>query len=140
MISAINHFFIQPPRDIKGRNSAWICLRPGLSSAVGPGSMPGGFIAQGGEGVKDTIGVLESVRAIATGVGAGRHPMRDMVHHSPKETAHAQAPFRDRTGLMSRPENPRVASAQVHPLLIDRWSPRSFAPDPLSDDEIASLF
>ena len=41
---------------------------------------------------------------------------------------------------MSRPDNPRVASAQVHPLLIDRWSPRSFSPDPLSDDEIASLF
>ena len=41
---------------------------------------------------------------------------------------------------MSRADNPRVASAQVHPLLIDRWSPRSFAPDPLSDDEIASLF
>ena len=41
---------------------------------------------------------------------------------------------------MSRPDNPRVASAQVHPLLINRWSPRSFASDPLSDGEIASLF
>ena len=43
---------------------------------------------------------------------------------------------------MSSTPNPnaRVASAQVHPLLINRWSPRSFAPDRLSAEEIASLF
>ena len=34
----------------------------------------------------------------------------------------------------------RVASAAVEDLIIGRWSPRSFSSDPLSDDEVASLF
>ena len=41
---------------------------------------------------------------------------------------------------MSPPANPRVAEARVDPLFIDRWSPRSFAPEPLSDADVASLF
>lgn len=34
----------------------------------------------------------------------------------------------------------RAASAPVEDLIINRWSPRSFSSDPLSDTEIASLF
>ena len=34
----------------------------------------------------------------------------------------------------------RVASAAVEELIINRWSPRSFSAEPLSDAEIASLF
>ena len=41
---------------------------------------------------------------------------------------------------MSQPANPRVPSAQVDPLFVNRWSPRSFAAEPLSDAEVASLF
>ena len=41
---------------------------------------------------------------------------------------------------MSQAANPRVPSAQVDPLFIDRWSPRSFSAEPLSDAEVASLF
>ena len=41
---------------------------------------------------------------------------------------------------MSQPASPRVAEAHVDPLFIDRWSPRSFAAEPLSDADIASLF
>ena len=41
---------------------------------------------------------------------------------------------------MGQPANPRVPSAQVDPLFVNRWSPRSFAAEPLSDAEIASLF
>lgn len=41
---------------------------------------------------------------------------------------------------MSQPSNPRVAAAQVDPLFIDRWSPRSFAAEPLSDADVASMF
>ena len=41
---------------------------------------------------------------------------------------------------MSLPANPRVAEARVDPLFIDRWSPRSFAPEPLSEADIASMF
>ena len=41
---------------------------------------------------------------------------------------------------MSRSANPRVVEARVDPLFIDRWSPRSFAPEPLSDADVASLF
>lgn len=33
-------------------------------------------------------------------------------------------------GPVSRPDNPRVASARVHPLLIARWSPSSFNGQP----------
>ncbi len=29
---------------------------------------------------------------------------------------------------------------RLDPLFIDRWSPRAFLPDPLSDEEVASLF
>ena len=36
--------------------------------------------------------------------------------------------------------NPRVASADVAPLFIDRWSPRSFSSEPLTENEIASIF
>ena len=41
---------------------------------------------------------------------------------------------------MTENSNPRVASADVDPLFIDRWSPRSFSSDPLSDAEIATIF
>lgn len=41
---------------------------------------------------------------------------------------------------MTENANPRVASADVDPLFIDRWSPRSFSSDPLSDAEIATIF
>ena len=36
--------------------------------------------------------------------------------------------------------NPRVATARVDAQFIDRWSLRSFAPEPLTAAEIASLF
>ena len=41
---------------------------------------------------------------------------------------------------MTEPTNPRIPSADVDPLFINRWSPRSFSSDPLTDDEIASIF
>ena len=41
---------------------------------------------------------------------------------------------------MSRPASFRAAQARVDPLFIDRWSPRSFAPEPLSEADVASLF
>lgn len=41
---------------------------------------------------------------------------------------------------MSQTSTPRAAAAQVDPLFIDRWSPRSFAAEPLTDSEIASMF
>ena len=41
---------------------------------------------------------------------------------------------------MTTTTNPRVATARVDPQFIDRWSPRSFAPEPLTAGEIASLF
>lgn len=41
---------------------------------------------------------------------------------------------------MTDQANPRVASADVNSLLINRWSPRSFSPEPLTDAEIASIF
>ena len=41
---------------------------------------------------------------------------------------------------MTETENPRIASADVDPLFINRWSPRSFSDEPLTDAEIASLF
>ncbi len=41
---------------------------------------------------------------------------------------------------MSRHPNPRIASARVDALFIDRWSPRAFAAEPLTDADIASLF
>ena len=41
---------------------------------------------------------------------------------------------------MTKTPNPRVPSARVDAQFIDRWSPRSFAPEPLSAAEIASLF
>ena len=41
---------------------------------------------------------------------------------------------------MPETENPRVASADVDPLFITRWSPRSFSDEPLTDAEIASIF
>ncbi len=41
---------------------------------------------------------------------------------------------------MTESTNPRIPSADVDPLFINRWSPRSFASDPLTDDEIASIF
>ena len=42
--------------------------------------------------------------------------------------------------LMTRHPNPRVAAARVDALFIDRWSPRSFSPEPLTDADIASMF
>ena len=41
---------------------------------------------------------------------------------------------------MTATPNPRVPSADVDPLFINRWSPRSFSDEPLTDVEIASLF
>ncbi len=41
---------------------------------------------------------------------------------------------------MTATENPRVASADVDPLFINRWSPRSFSDEQLTDAEIASIF
>ena len=41
---------------------------------------------------------------------------------------------------MSEHENPRVASAKIDSLFINRWSPRSFSSDPLTAAEVASLF
>ena len=41
---------------------------------------------------------------------------------------------------MTPTENPRVASADVDPLFINRWSPRSFSDEQLTDAEIASIF
>ena len=41
---------------------------------------------------------------------------------------------------MTETENPRIASADVDPLFINRWSPRSFSDEPLTDAEIASIF
>ena len=41
---------------------------------------------------------------------------------------------------MTPTENPRIASADVDPLFINRWSPRSFSDEQLTDPEIASIF
>ncbi len=41
---------------------------------------------------------------------------------------------------MTSQKNPRAASAYVNPLFINRWSPRSFSEEPLTDDEVASIF
>lgn len=41
---------------------------------------------------------------------------------------------------MPSTENPRIASADVDPLFINRWSPRSFSDEQLTDAEIASIF
>ncbi len=41
---------------------------------------------------------------------------------------------------MSQSENPRVATADVNPLFVNRWSPRSFSDEPLTDGEVTSLF
>ena len=41
---------------------------------------------------------------------------------------------------MGQTPNPRVAAAPVDRLFIDRWSPRSFAAEPLSAADIASMF
>lgn len=36
--------------------------------------------------------------------------------------------------------SPRKPDADVHPMFLDRWSPRAMRPDPLTDAQIASLF
>ena len=41
---------------------------------------------------------------------------------------------------MTPTENPRIASADVDPLFINRWSPRSFSDEQLTNAEIASIF
>ena len=41
---------------------------------------------------------------------------------------------------MTEPSNPRVPSAEVDPLFVDRWSPRSFSDEPPTDAEIATVF
>lgn len=41
---------------------------------------------------------------------------------------------------MTESDNPRIASADVNPLIIDRWSPRSFSNEPLTEAEVASIF
>ena len=35
---------------------------------------------------------------------------------------------------------PRTPDAPIHPLLLDRWSPRAFSGAPLSEAQLASLF
>ncbi|MCY1010568.1 nitroreductase family protein [Nannocystis pusilla] len=35
---------------------------------------------------------------------------------------------------------PRTPDADVHPMFLDRWSPRAFRPEPLTDAQLASLF
>jgi len=37
-------------------------------------------------------------------------------------------------------ENPRVPEVEVDAMFVDRWSPRSFDPAPLGEDQIAALF
>ncbi len=41
---------------------------------------------------------------------------------------------------MTESHNPRIPSANVDPLFVNRWSPRSFSSDPLTDEEIATIF
>ena len=41
---------------------------------------------------------------------------------------------------MTETATPRIPSADVDPLFINRWSPRSFSEEPLSDTEIATIF
>lgn len=42
---------------------------------------------------------------------------------------------------MSSPlSNSRTPEVDIDPMFTDRWSPRSFAPEPLSDEELQSLF
>lgn len=42
---------------------------------------------------------------------------------------------------MSNPlSNSRTPEVDIDPMFTDRWSPRSFAPEPLSDEELQSLF
>jgi nitroreductase len=42
--------------------------------------------------------------------------------------------------MISKASNPRQAEASVDASFLDRWSPRSFKPDPLTREEIMSLF
>ena len=41
---------------------------------------------------------------------------------------------------MTDETNPRNPSADVDPLFVDRWSPRSFSDEPVTEAEIASIF
>lgn len=36
--------------------------------------------------------------------------------------------------------SPRTPDADVHPMFLDRWSPRAIGPGPLTDAQLASLF
>lgn len=37
-------------------------------------------------------------------------------------------------------DNPRIASTEVDSIFVDRWSPRSFLEEPLSEQQISTLF
>lgn len=41
---------------------------------------------------------------------------------------------------MDHRPNPRIAAADVEPLFVNRWSPRSFSGEPLTDGQVAALF
>lgn len=43
-------------------------------------------------------------------------------------------------GYRRRMHNPRTPDVEVDPMFVDRWSPRSFASDPLSTAQLQSLF
>ena len=40
----------------------------------------------------------------------------------------------------SKPPNDRVAECEVDSIFTDRWSPRAFSPEPLSEHQVKSLF
>jgi len=42
--------------------------------------------------------------------------------------------------VVENSKNARQATASIEPMFTDRWSSKSFSNDPLSDDQIASLF
>lgn len=37
-------------------------------------------------------------------------------------------------------KNPRIPEAEIDAQFLDRWSPRAFAPDPVSEQQLAALF
>jgi nitroreductase len=42
--------------------------------------------------------------------------------------------------MNAKPPNPRIPDWDIDSMFTDRWSPRAFSPDPLSDREIQTLF
>ena len=41
---------------------------------------------------------------------------------------------------MSREPNPRIPTVEVDAMFTDRWSPRSFDPEPLTQEQIMTMF